>query len=109
MSFSFTSRFSILYDRANRLALVHQIEGVVDLLQRHHVRDQRIDLDLLVHVPVHDLRHIGSATRPAKRRPLPHPPRHQLERPRLDLLPPPRPPHDHPHPPPPVPTPPPPP
>src|SRR5215472_17026552 len=33
---------------ADRLAFVHQMEGVVDLLDRHHVGDQRIDVDLLV-------------------------------------------------------------
>src|SRR5688572_31126700 len=34
------------HDTADRLALVHQVEGVVDLRQRHHMRDQVIDVDL---------------------------------------------------------------
>jgi hypothetical protein len=29
---------------------VHQIEGAVDLVERHHVRDERVDLDAAVHV-----------------------------------------------------------
>ena len=40
---------------------MHEIEGVVDLLERQGVGDHRIDLDLAVHVPVDDLRHIGAA------------------------------------------------
>src|SRR5262245_55157592 len=83
----------IRYDRSvddyatNRFALVHQIERVVDLAERHRVRDQVVDVDLAVHVPVDDLRHIGTAARAAECSALPHPPGHQLERPRLDLLP----------------------
>src|SRR5918995_6278437 len=33
-------------DAADRLALVHQVEGVVDLRQRHHMRNQVVDVDL---------------------------------------------------------------
>ncbi len=39
---------------ANTLALVHQVEGVVDLLDRHGVGDQAVDVDLAVHVHVDD-------------------------------------------------------
>src|SRR5256886_16397828 len=73
--------------RADRLALVHQIEGVVDLLQRHDMRDQLVDLDLAVHVPIDDRRPGGGAAGAAERRTFPHPPGDQLERSGLDLLP----------------------
>ncbi len=73
-------------DAADRLALVHQVEGVVDLLERHDVGDQRIDVDLAVHVPVDDLGHVAPALGAAEGRALPDPPRDELERPRRDLL-----------------------
>src|SRR5262245_43570341 len=50
------------------------------------MRDHRIDLDLSVHVPVDDLRHVGSATRAAERSALPDAAGHQLERPGGDFL-----------------------
>jgi hypothetical protein len=65
---------------------VHQVEGLVDLLERHRVGDQRVDLDLAVHVPVDDLRHVGAAARAAEGRALPVAAGDELERPRLDLL-----------------------
>src|SRR6267143_681649 len=73
--------------RADRLAPVHEIEGVVDLLQRHDIRDQLVDLDLFVHIPVDDPRHVGAAPGTSERRALPYPPGDQLERSGLDLLP----------------------
>src|SRR4051812_33122602 len=73
-------------DAADRLSLVHQMEGVVDLLDRHHVGDQRIDVDLAVHVPVDDLRHVAPSLGAAERRAHPLPAGHQLERTRGDLL-----------------------
>ncbi len=48
--------------------------------------DHRVDLDLAIHVPVDNLRHIGAAARAAKGRALPHAPRHQLERTGGDFL-----------------------
>src|SRR6476659_7850742 len=71
---------------ANGFALVHEIESVIDLVERHHVRDEIVDVDLLVHVPVDDLRHVGATTRAAKCRSFPHAARHELERTRLDFL-----------------------
>ena len=58
-------------DRADRFALVHQVEGIVDLLERHRVGDQIVDVDLALHVPVDDLRHVGAPARAAERRALP--------------------------------------
>src|SRR5580704_2343442 len=37
---------------------MHEIERAVDVGERHRVRDHGIDLDLLLHVPVDDLRHV---------------------------------------------------
>src|SRR3954447_9473219 len=73
-------------DRTNRLALVHQIESLVDLLELEDVGDHRIDLDLSVHVPVDDFRHIGAAAGAAERGALPDPPGHELERPGGNFL-----------------------
>src|ERR1700687_2161111 len=39
----------------------------VDALERQLVRDQIIDIDVLLHTPVDDLRHIGTAARTAER------------------------------------------
>ena len=53
------------------LAGMHQVERLVDVGERHHVGDHRIDLDLAVHVPVDDLRHVGAAPGAAERGALP--------------------------------------
>src|SRR5262249_52042441 len=61
-----------VHDHASdALALVHQLEPLVDVRQRHGVRDHRIDLDLALHVPVDDFRHVGAAARAAEGRALP--------------------------------------
>src|SRR5512139_1832635 len=52
---------SVLDDRADRGAGVHEVEPVVDARERQFMRDHRIDLDSLVHVPVDDARHVGAA------------------------------------------------
>src|ERR1700704_3418887 len=36
---------------ADRLSALHQVERVVDFVQRHHMRDHRVNLDLALHVP----------------------------------------------------------
>src|SRR3546814_16807973 len=55
-------------DAADALAFVHQVEALVDLFQRQHMGDHRVDLDLAVHVPVDDLGYVGAALRPAESR-----------------------------------------
>ena len=40
---------------------MHEIEGTVDLIEGHSVRNEIIDVDLSVHVPVNNLGHIRSA------------------------------------------------
>src|SRR4029078_12333946 len=73
-------------NRADRLALMHEIESLVDLLQLEDVCDHRIDFDLSVHVPVDDFWHVRAAARAAKGRSLPDAAGHQLERPGSDFL-----------------------
>src|SRR3712207_6375459 len=63
--------FLEVYDAADGLATVHQLQGVLYLLQRHGVCDQGVYLYLAVRVPVHDPRHVRPAPRPAEGRPLP--------------------------------------
>src|SRR6266545_7723858 len=70
----------------DRLAFMHQVEAFVDSFEGQHVRDQIVDVDLAVHVPVDDPGHIGAATCAAKRRAFPDPAGDELERPRFDLL-----------------------
>src|SRR6516164_960627 len=73
------SERSIHHDAPDALALVHQVEPLVDVRQRHGVRDHRIDLDLALHVPVDDFRHVGAAARAAEGRALPDAAGDQLE------------------------------
>src|SRR5262249_42586979 len=78
---------SIHHDAPDALALVHQVEPLVDFRQRHGVRDHRINLDLALHVPVDDFRHVGAAARAAEGRALPDAPGDQLEWSSCDLRP----------------------
>src|SRR5262245_16455188 len=87
LAMSVPCRLSECHDTSDGFALVHQVEGVIDLRERHHVSDEVVDVDLLLHVPVDDLRHVGAAARAAEGRAFPHPAGDQLERARLDLLP----------------------
>src|SRR3981081_4351561 len=73
-------------DRTDRLAFVHQIEALVDFLELEDMGDHRIDLNLSVHVPVNDLRHVGAAPRPAEGGSFPDAAGHKLERPGCDFL-----------------------
>ena len=68
------------HDRPDRFALVHQVEDLVDLLEFKDVSDHRVDLDLSVHVPVDDFRHVGAAARAAERGAFPGPAGDPLER-----------------------------
>src|SRR5262245_53400703 len=79
IDFSALGEPSINDDAPDALALVHQLEPLVDVGQRHGVRDHRIDLDLALHVPVDDFRHVGAAARAAKGRALPDAAGDQLE------------------------------
>src|SRR3981081_7851 len=54
-------RNSVKHHAPDALALMHQVEPLVDGRERHGMRDHRVDLDLAVHVPVDDFRHVGAA------------------------------------------------
>src|SRR5258706_6806860 len=73
-------------DAANGFTGVHQIETVVDVGKLQLVRDQVVDVDLPVHVPVDDFRHVAPPLGAAERGALPHAAGDELERPRLDFL-----------------------
>src|SRR5262245_58302313 len=51
------------------------------------MRDELVDADLAVHVPVDDPRHLSAALHAAEGRALPHAAGDKLKRPRADLLP----------------------
>src|SRR5690606_29819861 len=61
--------------------------ALVDVFELQRVRDQVVDVDLAVHVPVDDLRHVGPSACPAERRALPYASGHKLEGTGRDLLP----------------------
>src|ERR1700722_7807465 len=66
---------------------MHEIEACVDLAERQLVRDKIVDVDLLIHIQIDDLRHVAATARAAEGGSLPDAAGHELERPRLDLLP----------------------
>src|SRR5690606_20102628 len=68
-------------------AFVHQIEALVDVLELQRVGDQVVDVDLAVHVPVDDLRHLRAPLDAAEGGALPDPAGDELERTGSDLLP----------------------
>src|SRR6266481_1201668 len=73
-------------DRTDRLAFMHQVESLVDLLELEDMGDHRIDLNLAIHIPVDDFGHVGTAAGAAERGALPDPAGHELKWPRGDLL-----------------------
>src|SRR5438105_8596979 len=76
---------SVENNAPDALAFVHQVEPLVDVRQRHGVGDHRIDLDLTLHIPIDDFRHVCAAARAAERRSLPDTAGDQLERPGRDF------------------------
>src|SRR5262249_61984654 len=78
---------SVEHDAPDAGALVHQLEGAIDLLERHGVRHQVLDLEAATHVPVDILRQLGATACAAEGRAAPHASRDEEEGPRVDLLP----------------------
>src|SRR5262249_38613303 len=60
---------------------------LIDVGKPEFVRDQIVDVNFAVHVPVHDLWHVAPAFRTSKRGALPYATGHELKRARADLLP----------------------
>ena len=77
---------SELHNATDAIAGVHQIEGVVDVVQRHLVGNQIVDIDLAVHIPVYDPRHVCATLCASEGRAAPYPAGDQLERPGRDFL-----------------------
>src|ERR1700728_2555371 len=65
---------------------MHQVEGLVDVVERQGVGDHGIDFDLSLHVPIDDFRHVRTAARAAEGGAAPHSPGDQLKRPCRDFL-----------------------
>src|ERR1051325_9579189 len=66
---------------------MHQVEAFVDFVDVQGGRDQIVDVDLLLHVPIDDLWDIGAPPRATESGTLPDAPGHQLKWARADLLP----------------------
>ena len=69
------------HDAADGFAFVHQVEGVVDALQRHGVGDEIINVEPSFHVHIDDGGNIAATTGAAESTAAPHAPGHQLEGP----------------------------
>src|SRR5438309_4520604 len=78
---------SKLYHATDAFAFVHQVESVVDALERQHVSDHRIDLDLAVQIFFDIARQLGATFYTAEGGAAPRSARHQLKRPGADYLP----------------------
>src|SRR6185369_15295810 len=80
------SACSVNDNRADAFAGMHQVEALVDLVERQDVRDHRVDRDLSVHIHVDDLRDVGAALGTTERRAAPVAAGDELERARRDFL-----------------------
>src|SRR5262245_31133050 len=72
---------------ADGFAAMHQVEGFVDLLERHRVRDEGIELDLAAHRLLHHARQLRATFDATECGAAPHATGDELERTRADLLP----------------------
>src|SRR5690606_31319847 len=77
---------SVVNDGANALALVHQVERLVDVLEAHGVRDEGVQRNLAALRLLHVARQLAAAAHAAERRTAPDAARDQLERTRGNLL-----------------------
>ena len=50
---------------------MHQLKRLVDLIPRHDMDDEIVDVDLAIHVPVDDVQHVGAPLGAAERRAAP--------------------------------------
>src|SRR3546814_19452483 len=65
---------------------MHQVECPIDIIKRHGVGNQVVNIELAVHIPVDDLGHVSPAQRAAKGAPLPYAAGDELERPGGNFL-----------------------
>src|SRR5690606_5263868 len=76
---------SVHHHRTDGFAALHEFEAIIDLLEFKLVGDQVVDVDLAIHIPVDDFRHIGPAARAAECRAFPFAAGDRLERPGGDF------------------------
>src|ERR1700730_5544476 len=76
---------SVYHHAADAFALVHQIEALVDVSERHVVPDHRVDLDLALHVPVDNFWHVRATAGAAESSALPDTAGDELERTSCDF------------------------
>src|SRR5450631_456474 len=69
-----------------RFPRVHQVESLIDVGKFQFMRNEIVDVDLAVHVPIDDFRHVAPALGAAERGAFPHAAGDELERARLDFL-----------------------
>jgi hypothetical protein len=70
---------SVNHYAADRFSFAHERESLVNVAQRHRMRNHRIDLDPPVHVPINNPRHVSAAASAAKGGAAPYTAGHQLE------------------------------
>jgi hypothetical protein len=79
-SFTYGKRLVLhVYNTANTVTLLHQVEGIVDLVEGFTVGDELINLELAVHVVVNEVRKLGAALDATKGAAFPYTARDQLE------------------------------
>ena len=76
----------VRHHAADRFAGVHEVEALVDFVERQGVGDEIVDVDLALHVPVDDSRHLGPALGAAEGGAAPDAPGDELEGARRNLL-----------------------
>ena len=78
---------SVHDDGADRFTRMHQVKPFVNAVEWHGVGDQIVDVDLAVHVPIDNSRHLGTTTGATESRAAPNPAGDKLERTGCNLLP----------------------
>src|SRR6185436_12851212 len=78
---------SIGDDRPDRSSRMHEVEALVDPIEGQNVRNKIVDVYLVLHVPIDNLRHVGATPGTAECGPFPDAAGYQLERAGMDLLP----------------------
>ena len=82
----FSHGFNLINHNAlYRLPTLHQIKALDNVVKRHGVRNQIIDIDLAFHLPVDDFRNVGATPCAAECGAFPVAVRHELERSRSHL------------------------
>jgi hypothetical protein len=51
----------INHDTADGFAALHQIKSFIDFFKRHGVGNEIVDIDLAIHIPIHDFGHVSTA------------------------------------------------